>query len=127
MNSFILLSKHNDQQQIYLDTFIVSHAISPFDIQTLAEEGSIGIEIVRKLQETTFLKPYKGNEKITIIKHAENLTIEAQNALLKLLEEPPIFVYIFLCSTTDDVFLPTVLSRCKLIKLDQLQPHTSGA
>lgn len=118
MNSFILVSKNLQQQESYLKDFIKKHAISPFDINTSSEEKSTGIEIVRKLQETLFLKPYKGKEKIIVIQHAENLTIEAQNALLKLLEEPPIYTYIFLCSTKEEVFLPTILSRCKVLVLE---------
>ncbi len=121
MNSFILVSKNTNQQEAYLKTFIAEHAISPFDQIIISTEGSVGIEVVRKLQETIFLTPYKGNEKIVVIQNAEKLTTEAQNALLKLLEEPPLFVYIFLCSSTEEVFLPTVISRCKIINL---QPNT---
>lgn len=119
MNSFILVSKDSLQQEKYVNTFVVEHTISPFDITKISEEEAIGIEIIRKLQETLFLMPYKGQEKIIILEHAENLTIEAQNALLKILEEPPAFVFIFLCSTTEDVFLPTILSRCKVIHLEK--------
>ena len=117
MNSFILVSKNITQQQTYLHEFIQTHAISPFDSTTISEEGSIGIEIVRKLQQTIYLKPYRGNSKIIILQNAYNLTPEAQNALLKLLEEPPTYTYIFLCAATEDAFLPTVVSRCSLIKL----------
>lgn len=112
------------QQKNYIKGFIDERHVSSFDVNQISPEGSIGIEIVRKLQETIFLKPFRGEEKIVVIEHAENLTIEAQNALLKLLEEPPLFVYIILCTPTEDAFLPTVLSRCKTIKLDQLQPST---
>jgi DNA polymerase III gamma/tau subunit len=118
MNSFILISQDLSKQQNYLNQFVHDHAISPFDITTLAEEGSIGIEIVRKMQETIFLKPFKSKEKLIVIQSAQNLTDAAQNALLKLLEEPPLFTFIFLCSSTEEVFLPTVLSRCSVITLE---------
>lgn len=119
MNSFIIISKTTQQQQKYLDEFIQTHHISAFDKTLIEEDGSVGIEIIRKLQETLYLKPYKGNEKMIIIHHAERLTTEAQNAFLKVLEEPPTFVYLFLLATTEEAFLPTILSRCTLIKFTQ--------
>ena len=124
MNSFILISKNPDQQEAYVKKFVTQHAVSPFDITRIAQEGSIGIEIVRKLQQNILFKPFKGKEKIIIIDNAQKLTIEAQNALLKLLEEPPIYLIIFLCSNTEETFLPTVLSRCQTIQLDK-QPTTA--
>lgn len=119
MHSFILIAKTQEKQQEHLAEFIKSHAISPFDVTTVSEEGSVGIEIVRKIQESIFLKPYKGTSKIVVVNNAEQLTTEAQNALLKLLEEPPSHTFIFLCSNREDVLLPTILSRCAVIKLSE--------
>lgn len=119
MNSFILIAHNPDKQVSYLKQFINEHAISPFDQININEEGSIGIEIVRKIQGSLFVKPYKSNAKLITIFHAENLTTEAQNALLKILEEPPTYVFFFLCATTDEVFLPTIRSRCKLLILTE--------
>lgn len=117
MNSFLLVSKNIAAQQAYLDSFIKEHAISPFDQILISEEGSTGIEIIRKFQEKIFLKPYKSKEKIIIIEHAEDITIEGQNALLKILEEPPSNTFIFLLVTNEDILLPTILSRCQIVIL----------
>lgn len=119
MNSFILVSKNSKDQDLYLNSFAKTHNISIFDQTRLIEEGSVGIEAVRKMQPSLFLKPYKSSEKMIIIQNAELLTTEAQNAMLKILEEPPQFVFIFLCTTSEDVFLSTILSRCKVVKLAQ--------
>lgn len=118
MNSFILIAKSPTKQQEYLDNFAAQHNISPFDVTIIMEEGSVGIEIVRKLHETLFLKPYKRKEKMIVIEAADALTVTAQNALLKTLEEPPVHAYLFLCSKNEDMFLPTVLSRCSIIQVD---------
>lgn len=125
MNSFILVSKNPVSQEEYLKEFIASHDISPFDVNTILEEGSVGIEIVRKLQEKLYLKPYKSKEKLIIVNRAESLTIEAQNALLKVLEEPPLDTYIFLCTTSEEVFLPTILSRCHIVVIDKAREEVT--
>lgn len=118
MTSFIIISKDKAQQNLYLEKFYKSHSISKFDTTTLTTEGSVGIELIRSMQKSISLKPYQSMEKSVVIENAQNLTIEAQNALLKILEEPPLNTFIFLIATNED-FLPTVLSRCQVIKLDR--------
>lgn len=119
MNSFILISTNPEKRQDYLNLFSQEHHISAFDRTVIEEEGSIGIEIVRKFQQSLLLKPFQGQTKSIVLENAQNLTMEAQNAMLKLLEEPPVSTYIFLSSTTDQHFLPTILSRCQIIHLSE--------
>ena len=119
MNSFILISKNLQKRQEYLATFSSKNVISAYDQTIISEEGSIGIEAIRKMQHTLLLKPYRGKYKSIVLENAQNLTLEAQNAMLKLLEEPPSYVYIFLSATTNQNFLPTILSRCQVIKLSE--------
>ena len=119
MNSFLLISNSLEKTNSYLNEFYKDHTISLFDQTVIASETSIGIELIRKMQQSLYLAPYKGDKKAIVIEHAETLTVEAQNALLKILEEPPLFVYIFLVSTNSDVFLPTILSRCQIVVLEQ--------
>lgn len=119
MNSFLLISNSQSKITDYLTNFYKDHAISLFDQTIISSETTIGIELIRKMQSSLFLAPYKGNKKVIVIDHAETLTIEAQNALLKVLEEPPLFAFIFLTSSSPDVFLPTILSRCQSIVLGQ--------
>lgn len=87
------------------------------DISIIIPENSIGIEEVRNLEKNIFLKPHQLPQKAFIIDGADKLTIEAQNALLKTLEEPPPHVIIFLLSENDNYFLPTIISRCRIISL----------
>jgi DNA polymerase-3 subunit delta' len=76
----------------------------------------IKIEEIRALQHQINLSPYSGKRKIVIIDSAERLTAEAANCLLKTLEEPPQKSVIFLISSAWQRILPTIISRCQLIK-----------
>ncbi len=72
------------------------------------EEFKVGR--VRDLRDAAFLTPTEADTRVFILAHAQNLNIQAQNALLKLLEDPP--VYFFLLCEQESPLLPTVLSRC---------------
>ncbi|WP_105618887.1 DNA polymerase III subunit [Vallitalea okinawensis] len=82
------------------------------------KKKSIGVEEIRKqVQDTIDIKPYKYPYKIYIIDRAEKLTEQAQNALLKTIEEPPGYAMILLLTKNSNSFLPTILSRCVLLNL----------
>ena len=83
---------------------------------THAKPNSIGIDEIRRMRADLQIKPYAGPHKIYIIPDAEKLTIPAQNALLKTLEEPPEYAVILLIADGTSTFLPTVLSRCILLQ-----------
>lgn len=89
-----------------------------FTIKKEGDKKSIGISEVRKLVSFLTTKPYSSKYKVVVIYSAEKLTIQAQNALLKTLEEPPFFAIIILSAKTEQSLLPTVLSRCRKIKAD---------
>ncbi|MCA9390135.1 hypothetical protein KC571_01920 [candidate division WWE3 bacterium] len=79
------------------------------------ENGSITIDTIRSLKEWAYLKPFSQDEKIAVIVDAQQTTIEAQNALLKLLEEPPRQTILLLHIDDEKNVLPTILSRCEHI------------
>ncbi|MCM8781435.1 MAG: AAA family ATPase [Candidatus Omnitrophica bacterium] len=81
---------------------------------------SIGIEVIRELQERINLKPYEGRTKVFIIQDSHKMTQEAQNCFLKTLEEPPRDSIIFLITPKPEDLLLTVRSRCKQIKFGPL-------
>jgi len=97
----------------------IKYKVSSIDKIVLEDENvqSIGINQIRHLQHQLQLKPYSSSKKVAIIPEAEKLTIPAQNAMLKLLEEPPKDTIIILSSPTSEVLLPTVVSRCRIVKL----------
>ena len=63
------------------------------------------------------IKPYSSRKKIYIIDEAEKMNVQAQNALLKTIEEPPSYAVILLLTTNADTFLPTILSRCVTLNI----------
>lgn len=82
------------------------------------KENSIGVEEVRtQINGDVMIKPYDGRYKIYVIEDAHLLTVQAQNALLKTIEEPPEYVVILLLTSNADQLLPTILSRCILLNL----------
>ena len=83
------------------------------DFQLLAAEKnkSIGIDQVRALTETLNERPHLGNNKVVVIKGADQLTESAANALLKTLEEPQGDSYLILLTRTHHQLMPTLLSR----------------
>ena len=81
-------------------------------VTTIEDKKSIGIEQIKQLVRYIWEKPFSHKQKTAIIENADILTIPAQNALLKVLEEPPIYAQIILCSKTEESLLPTVVSRC---------------
>ncbi len=84
--------------------------------------ASIGVDDVREqINDTIMVRPYSSYYKIYIVDEAEKMTVQAQNALLKTIEEPPSYAVILLLTTNPDAFLPTILSRCVQLKLRPLK------
>ena len=87
------------------------------------EEGKTGIsvdDIREKLVEDVSVRPYKGNYKIYIIEEAQELSVEAQSAMLKTLEEPPSYAVIMLLVTSPNMLLHTIRSRAEEIEVPVL-------
>lgn len=90
------------------------------DFLIIEPEGtSIKIEQIRSFQKKILEKPINGKKKIYIINDADKMTKEAQNCLLKTLEEPQAYVVIILISSNENVILPTVKSRCTKIYFNE--------
>ncbi|MCR8745997.1 ATP-binding protein [Romboutsia lituseburensis] len=84
-------------------------------INIYPDGNSIKIAQIRKLQTDIIIKPHK-DYKIYVFNDAEKMTIEAQNALLKTLEEPPKYAIMILITSNKDALLDTIKSRCEIIK-----------
>ncbi len=91
---------------------------------THEKPGSIGVDDIRKqINDTIMIKLYSSYYKIYMVDEAEKMTVQAQNALLKTIEEPPSYAVIILMTTNPDAFLPTILSRCIQLKLKPLRDY----
>lgn len=94
------------------------------DVALLLPEGEeIKIEVIRKLEETLFLKPYEGRKKVAIIDDADLMNINAANAFLKTLEEPPAESLIVLVASNPDSLPDTITSRCTRVRFYPLPPE----
>lgn len=89
------------------------------DLIQLTGENSIGIDQVRELEHSLSLKPHSFPPKVGLITQAEKLTIEAQNALLKILEEPVGDSVLILTAPRKENLTSTVVSRCQLTNLPE--------
>ncbi len=91
------------------------------DFEIIEPDGNnIKIEQIRELIKKVYEKPIVSNKKVYIINDSNLMTKEAQNSLLKTLEEPPEYVTIILIASNENLFLPTIKSRCTKIMFRKL-------
>ena len=89
---------------------------------THEKPASMGVDDIREqINDTIMVRPYSSQYKIYIVDEAQKMTVQAQNALLKTIEEPPAYAVIMLLTTNPDAFLQTILSRCVQLKLKPLK------
>ncbi len=94
------------------------------DFNIIEPEGnSIKIEQIRELQRKVTEKPIIADKKVYIINDSDKMTIEAQNCLLKTLEEPPEFVTIILIGANENAFLSTIKSRCMILHFENIDKN----
>ena len=88
---------------------------NPDYIEIKPEGSSIKISQIRKMQSDIVIKPHS-EYKIYVILNSDKMTLEAQNAILKTLEEPPKYAIIILIANNKEALLDTIKSRCEIIK-----------
>ena len=94
------------------------HQIAP-----LPDKRDISIDQLREMQHVLSLRPYEAPRKACIIEPTERMSVSAANSLLKTLEEPPGSALIILLTENAGMLLPTVRSRCQLIRFAPLSPE----
>jgi DNA polymerase-3 subunit delta' len=99
-------------------------AVDPFHIVQFEKAHSIGIDIIREVKAQTYMKPVEAGYKVIILSRAEKMTEEASNSLLKVLEEPPEDVVLFLTAAKPDWLLSTIVSRCREVQFSPLSQET---
>ena len=85
------------------------------------EGNSIKIEQIREIQKKVAENPIISNKKVYIINDSDKMTKEAQNCLLKTLEEPPEYITIILIGQNENSFLETIKSRCMILHFDKIE------
>lgn len=82
----------------------------------ITSKKSVGADEIRDIISDAYTRPFKSAKKIYIIEDGDMLTPQAQNAMLKILEEPPSYVVFILCVTNAELLLQTVRSRSRSVK-----------
>lgn len=82
------------------------------------EKKTVSVDLIRKLQADVFIRPNEGRHKVYLIPRAQDMTDSAQNALLKLIEEPPAYAVFFLLTDNAEKLLPTVRSRSAELRME---------
>ncbi|MDP2721016.1 MAG: hypothetical protein Q8O75_03695 [bacterium] len=126
MNVSTLITEGNVQSRKAKAQEVASEISSSFDRFFLDADQTPGIDKIRNLKHKISYRPFKGERQALIIYEAQNLTLEAQNALLKMLEEPPSSVKIVLTAPTIQSVLSTISSRCQIMHVAGAATETAG-
>jgi DNA polymerase-3 subunit delta' len=98
----------------------IDNALHP-DVLVIEPEGqTIKVDQVRQMQRQLVYKPYEGKRRVCILTAADRMAHDIPNTLLKTLEEPPLHTVIILLANHSKFILPTILSRCQLIRFNPL-------
>jgi len=116
MHAYLIVGPDRDSRKHYIQQLFVDWKSAPFDRIELGSDGlSVGIDEVRLLEKRLNLLPVHAPFTIAVVYNAHNLTNQAQQALLKTLEEPPAHAKIILETYNPELLIPTIPSRCQMI------------
>ncbi|MFZ1043296.1 MAG: DNA polymerase III subunit delta' [Anaerolineales bacterium] len=93
-------------------------------IQAESEGGTLKVDQVREARRTLTLKPYQSKYRVTVFLRFQEANDNAANALLKILEEAPSYVILILTADHPEQLLPTIVSRCEVLRLHSLSLDT---
>jgi len=96
-------------------------------VQTVEGATAIKVDQIRELQRSLSLTPYEARYRVAMLLNFEQATPSSQNALLKTLEEPAPKVILLLTSDSPENLLPTVVSRCEVLRLRPMQVEELAA
>jgi DNA polymerase III delta prime subunit len=119
MHSFLIISKDPERISKKTENILSENKIDTFDRNFYSFEKQAGIEEIKKTSENLHLTPFKSEKKAIILNLSLGITPDAQNSLLKTLEEPPKNTIIILTGINKEDFLPTILSRCSVFEIGE--------
>lgn len=115
----LIISQSLDDRVAEIKKILTTHDLTPNhpDLLYFPYDSKLGIAEARKIKGHFSLKPYSAKGRVVVMEDASQLTQEAQNALLKTLEEPPESAILILAAPSDAKLLPTILSRCQIVRV----------
>lgn len=121
MHAYLITGGSASDRAQKINELLVAWKIQNVDVirpETDQEAKNLGITVARQFMNRLNLQPLKSPATCGILDQANLLTTEAQNSLLKTLEEPPPQARIILSAANGNSLLPTIISRCQLINLE---------
>lgn len=122
---FISSSQENIKNEIDKKLEIAGLKNPHPDLLYFPYDSKLGIEQARQIKKHLSYKPHQAKGKAVVLEDGGNLTIEAQNALLKTLEELPEHAQFLMGSSSESKLLPTVLSRCEVIQIPDVSTQST--
>jgi hypothetical protein len=122
METFLILGSNLKIKQDVIETLKKQFQVHANYCYEYQSETSVGIDMIRNIRKSLLVGSGTVGNRMIIIHDFDTATFEAQNAFLKILEEPPVRTIIVLTAKSKNLLLSTVLSRCQII---QSQPNNS--
>ncbi|MBN2018245.1 MAG: DNA polymerase III subunit [Candidatus Cloacimonetes bacterium] len=110
--------KQDEQEQI--QAYVEQLKLTPYERMQFGKATAIHVDKIRMIERKLRFKPNEGNYRVVIIVQAEEMTVQAANAFLKTLEEPPAYAAIILTTTNYSRLLPTIISRCQKVRFNAI-------
>ncbi len=85
-----------------------------------SKSGALLVDTVKEMRRDIYIRPYSSGRKVYIVPHADSMLAAAQNSILKVFEEPPLYCTIILLAENSSKLLPTILSRANEIRFSPL-------
>ena len=118
------IEKKVEETNNILASHIGSGNMNHPDLLYIKAGEKLGIAEARKIKGHFSIKPYSAKGRIVVLEDASTLTTEAQNALLKTIEELPKEAILILGASSNATILPTILSRCEIVNLEAISDDT---
>lgn len=124
MHAFLRIGGTSDERMISIQSELDAKNVASYNriVLTPSEKSSVGIADVRMFIHKLQLAPQTESIIAGIIPEAETLTPQAQQALLKTIEEPPLHVRLYLGASSETSVLATIVSRCEIVFLASRKP-----
>ena len=88
---------------------------------TPGDKKSIGVDVMRDIVSDAYVRPFESTKKVYIIENGDIITEQAQNAFLKILEEPPEYTVFILMISNTSMLLQTIISRCTVLRFTPVE------
>ncbi len=118
------VEQYSTAQRKLMDAVLAAKVDDYYADLAVSGGNEILIEHIRSLRQEFRLTSYSGGWRIVLISQADKLRVQAANAFLKLLEEPPPNVVFILTSSRESRLLPTILSRCQVLRFSRIDRET---